>query len=614
MTGQYQLKTGDANFAELILSGAYYVDKTALLKEVLTDDKYLLFTRPRRFGKTLNLSMIAHFCRLNYQNPGDTAYQQEIFLNPGRNLKVAGKEFKALREKYMGQYPVVYLSFKEIKGPDFSSALCALLQQISALYESFFFLTKSDKLPIVCREAFASDCEFLSRAPQELDNPEALARAIELSGSFMYELGSLLQLAFEREVLILLDECDVPLQQSVVADEPYYESMLDIMSRFGGSVFRQEAPYNWLLKTIVNWLLKTIVADCFNVARQSGLTDAGLLRHRELDHPRYLSFFGFTEDEVRRILSDFSLTEHTQEVSGWYGGYHADSVRLYCPGSLMSYCKEAIGRPNLTPHSYWDDTCGHTLLSVFATGCYKEGTDGLQSLLDGKAVVSNEHSLELRTYPHIQKQPWWEDFLPLLLHTGYVTYADESSPGEEVKLKIPNLEVRTAFVNALEPLFAATNPARVNLGRELLALLLRQEEDPARHLINKLLRRYVSVSNHAPESYYHEFMLSLLRPAASSLGLQLQAEPASADGYSAIMLLNPTDKAVLILGLKKAANTSLRAGLKACEEAVEQLSTRDYLTRFKDTYQYVSTTALGFGGRYCEIKSGELSKAGEIHD
>ena len=259
--------SGEEDFASHILNNGYYVDKTSYLNDLFMNrgDKNTLFTRPRRFGKTLNMSMIKAFCELDYKNPGDTSYQQKLFIDNGRNLAVAQDEYKELRDKVMGQLPVIYVSFRGVEGLCFHHAVDKILTKIALLYKYFLFLADSKKIPQAQKDLFLSIYNFCFKHKGELKNDALLDTAISYCGTFIPTLADMLYTEYDRQVLILIDEYDVPLQKAVVAKEPYYDEMLGIIRDISVNTFKQDPD---------PWLYKGIVTGCLRIAHQSVFTDA----------------------------------------------------------------------------------------------------------------------------------------------------------------------------------------------------------------------------------------------------------------------------------------------------------------------------------------------------
>ncbi|MBO6258729.1 MAG: AAA family ATPase, partial [Succinivibrio sp.] len=290
--------TGCEDFPRFIEENAYYVDKTAYLKTLfLSTSKVMnaLFIRPRRFGKTLNLSMIKEFCRLNYQNPGDKSYQQKLFIDNGRNLAVAGDEYKELRDKVMGEFPVISISFKTVEGGSFDAAVSQLLYKFSLIYDEFSFLINSTKQDPDDVSDFRDNKKFSKTMQEKVYQPQILKEAIVIIGKSISKIGQMLYKEYGRKVLVIIDEYDVPLQKAVIAREPYYEEMLDIIRTLSGNTFKKDNE---------PWLYKGIISGCLRIAHQSVFTDANNFTTYGMKDEPYTSFFGFTKDETLKLLSD----------------------------------------------------------------------------------------------------------------------------------------------------------------------------------------------------------------------------------------------------------------------------------------------------------------------
>ncbi|SFK63226.1 Predicted AAA-ATPase, partial [Succinivibrio dextrinosolvens] len=324
--------TGNEDFSTIIEKDAYYVDKTSYLKELFMSSSEVmnaLFIRPRRFGKTLNMNMIKAFCELNYQNPGDKSYQQKLFIDNGRNLAVAGDDYKELREKVMGEYPVISISFRGVEGNTFQSAVSGLLGIIAELYDRFLFLRESVKQSEERINQFNVIYSFCTAKYNKLSEPDNLNEAIVICGSFLATLAEMLYREYGRKILVIIDEYDVPLQKAVIAKEPYYDDMLEIIRKISVTTFKQNPD---------PWLYKGIVSGCLRIAHQSVFTDANNFTTFGMNDEPYTGFLGFTNDETHKLLNDCGLSDKESEVKEWYDGYRFGDKHIFCPWSLISYC------------------------------------------------------------------------------------------------------------------------------------------------------------------------------------------------------------------------------------------------------------------------------------
>ena len=328
--------TGSEDFAEIIDSGAYYVDKTAYLKTIFlssSEVKNHLFIRPRRFGKTLNMSMIKEFCRLNYQAPGDKSYQQKLFVDNGRNLAVAGDDYRELRDKVMGEHPVISISFKTVEGGSFAAAVSQLLYKFSLIYDEFSFLLKGSRQNTFDIEEYNKNYEFCKIRKNKLHDEVILSEAISIIGTAIPNIASMLYKEYGRQVIVIIDEYDVPLQKEVIAEEPYYNKMLNIIRTISGNTFKKDNE---------PWLYKGIISGCLRIAHQSVFTDANNFTTYGMTREPYTGFFGFTKDETIKLLSDCGLSDKESEVREWYDGYRFGREHVFCPWSLVSYADAAL--------------------------------------------------------------------------------------------------------------------------------------------------------------------------------------------------------------------------------------------------------------------------------
>ena len=606
MKSRSSFLAGCEDFARIINSGACYVDKTAYLKTLFMSDsevKNLWFMRPRRFGKTLNLSMIKEFCRLNYLNPGDKSYQEKLFVDNGRKLAVAGDEYRELREQVMGAYPVISVSFKTVEGVTFADALSQLLYKVGMLYDEFKFLIKSPKQSEVDIRNFNDCFEFSLTMTDKLDEERNLDQAVMIIEKAIAQIGMMLYKEYGRPVLVIIDEYDVPLHKAVTAREPYYDEMLNVIRVISGNTFKKDN---------LPWLYKGIVSGCLRIAYQSVFSDVNNFTAYGMNDEPYTGFFGFTGEETQKLLSEAGLSAKEKKVREWYDGYRFGKRHVYCPWSVVSYCSEARKDPDAAPQAYRVNSSDNDLITRFIQNSMADrdvgNIDRLQRLLDDESV---EVSLrEFTTYPSISRNMSFDVFMTMMLHLGYVTYADGSPLLGDVRVRIPNHEVRESFAAKQEELYSMENPQWFRQARELVDFLLENRADEAQSLIDNLLMQFLSVRNSGSELYYHGFMTGLLGMGASSQGVDFLEEHESGDGYSDIILDDYKKKTVCILELKRAARGD--DSLKAAEDAALQIKRKAYADPYlKKRYRRVYAMGLGFARKSCEIVSlGDLA-AGE---
>ncbi|MBQ7738192.1 MAG: AAA family ATPase, partial [Desulfovibrionaceae bacterium] len=348
-------------------NGSCYVDKTVYLNEFFmgsTDAQANIFIRPRRFGKTLNMQMIKSFCELNYQNPGDKSYQEELFLDNGRNLAVSSNSFKNLRDNFIGEFPVIYVSFKDVEGDLFIVAPGKLLGVIYNVYNKFNFITYSTKLLNSLKNYFATALDRCINESENFYYENFLLWFKLLAGSFLAKLASMLYQEYGRHVIILIDENDVLLQKSLVAKEPYYDEMLDIIRDISSQTFKPDGD---------DWLYTAIVTGCLKIAHQSIFTGANNFKLNGLDDEKYARFFGFTRSETEKLLNDCGLSAQTEAVTDWYDGYRIGNEHMFCPWIVLSFCDKALGsQHSIAPEPFWVNTSGNDIINLYLKNLVNE--------------------------------------------------------------------------------------------------------------------------------------------------------------------------------------------------------------------------------------------------
>ena len=590
--------TGIENFSTIIEKDAYYVDKTSYLKELFMSSSEVmnaLFIRPRRFGKTLNMNMIKSFCELNYQNPGDKSDQKKLFVDNGRNLAVAGDDYKEFREKIMGEFPVISISFRGVEGNTFQSAVSGLLGIIAELYERFLFLRESVKLSEERIKQFNEIYSFCTTKYKKLSDPDNLNEAIVICGSFLATLAEMLYREYGRKILVIIDEYDVPLQKAVIAEEPYYNKILEIIRKISVTTFKQNPD---------PWLYKGIVSGCLRVAHQSVFTDANNFTTFGMNAEPYTGFFGFTEEETHKLLADCGLSEKENEVKEWYDGYRFGDKHIYCPWSLISYCYAATQKDIYAPQQFWVNTSGNDIVSMFAKNSIEAhdsgNVDRLQQFSDRNII---EISLkEFTTYPDINNNMDFDIFMTLMLHTGYATYAEETNSCDKVKIRIPNNEVALCFKSKFENFYTKNNHHWFNQTLSLVDLLMENKTEEAQMLISTMLKEFLSIRNSGDELYYHGFMTGILGIAASTKGLEYHEEIETGTGFSDIVLTNYDTKTACIIEMKKAQE--LDDCYDVALDATKQIIQKDYASKFiSKRYKNVYGIGIGFAKKSCEMVS-----------
>ena len=601
MSHNVRFYIGGSNFQDLIENDNYYVDKTKYLKDLFmgeNDSHVSLFIRPRRFGKTLNMKMIEAFCKLNYNNPGDKSYQEKLFLNNSRNLTIVEDKYKDLRNKFMGEFPVIFVSLKNIEGNSYLKAMSTFLQTIANIYRNFRFLKQSTKIDISDRNAFTRYYDFCNQESLDIRQENILSTAEWIASNFIYLLAAMLYQEYNRKVLIIIDEYDVPLQKSVVAKEPYYEKMLEIIRQISINTFKED---------VSNCIFKVIVTGCLKIAHQSIFTGANNFVAYGMDENPYAGFFGFTRKETEKILEYAELSDQNNTIKEWYDGYRIGDEHLFCPWSVLNFLFFARNaKLKIEPQPYWINTSGNDIINLYLkriiSGDLYGDFERLKNLLNG--IPQDIVLKEFDTYPDIRnREVRFESLMTLLLQTGYLTFTDLSTFHGNVSLKIPNVEIFKCFELKLQEFYKNPDQSWTVKGKKLLKSFMTNDIDTATIIIGELLDRFISLRETGYEFFYQGFMHGILTMVAPLENIIVTAESECGDGYADITLYDEDSRTSVILEFKKSANNSA-ARTQAANRAADQIIRLRYAQQFIEKYcQKIYGMGIGFGGKLCVIKS-----------
>ena len=584
------ISIGSELFHELIESNSYYVDKTSFIKTIFEENtsKVMLITRPRRFGKTLTMSTFYDFFALDPENPGDVSCQEKWF----KDTKIfEDKEFCA---KYMGKFPVIFVSFKTMVHQSFHDAYNQFATLIYKLALQFEYLATSKELSDKQKEQYAN-----------LTNYEKLADRNDksfLTGS-LQTLSSLLKTHHKVSPILLIDEYDVPIAKA--AYYGYYDEMINLISPF----------YNDTLKTNL-YLGRAVLTGCLRAAKESiftGLNNLQICSVLDTGDDDISQGIGFTKEESQEVLSYYGLNDYYEEVKNNYDGYYFGAIHVYCPWDVMSFCNsnyKKVGVKNkiISADNYWINTSGNDVIEEFMGFIRSENIDKMQDLLDGKSITT-----EVKTslcYGDLKKHDV-ADFWTLLLYTGYLTFDPQyrSDKKYEYRLYIPNEEIKDCFKSKIMDFFE-TNPEMRNSTDELVKGLFKGDAETVENSLNGLLAKYVSIrdfSTKAPkENYYHGFMNGLLVNDISLIK-EHKSNFESGDGYSDLILLSSGMDVISILELK-IANHELDDRVSISEKAIKQIKNNRYADSFKENKTIKSVFAYGicFYKKSCSVKVQKL--------
>ena len=605
--------TGDT-FAEVREKNRYYVDKTPYLKQVFSEDEavdenslidgttVLLLTRPRRFGKTMLMNMFESFLNINYEKPGDTSIQDKFF----KGTKIL--EDKKFCKKYMGQFPVISITLKDVLGDSYEDAYFQLAGIVADKVNEFGFLKDSPTLNDDDKDTFSklSNKDFLIKSSAQ--TRYYITKAIASLSLMLYK-------HFNKQVYVLIDEYDVPLAKAHA--KGFHEKMVNLMSSFLG--FLKDPQKDPLKKTSI--ISKVVLTGCLKVAKNSIFTGVNNLYVNTVadQETEYTGIIGFTKDETQKILKDYELDDFSQTVKNYYDGYKFFDKEMFCPWDVISFIrknfnfKQTGNTDDIKPGNYWDKSSSDEALEEYLGYLTDNDNQEMQSLVDGKSISFKlNDSMNYDTLSEHKSDDFWS----LLLHTGYLTVDWEQTKKEELAkennkdifVKIPNLEILECFENNIKERFCNVLK-KDNLALNIANALLEGNVDFVQNKLGPLLRSFVSVRDTATkaphENYYHGFLNGIFTNCKDNLG-EYHSNYESGDGYADILFKDIDCRKVAIIELKSAPVGSDLVTLS--ETALSQIEEKNYSEPFMSNRMIQSIYAYGiaFAGKNCAVSVKKL--------
>lgn len=529
--GKKKLPIGIENFKELQTEDFYYIDKTYFIRDLLAGwAKVNLFTRPRRFGKSLNMSMLKCFFELGTD--------RNIF----KDLNISKET--AVCEAYMGKFPVIFLSLKGINADTYESALEMAVQNIRGEARRFQYLLDSDRLTSYDKEAFT---ELL----QEHMTEGTLCSSLKI-------LSELLEKHHDRQVILLIDEYDVPLAKAF--ERGYYDRMV----LFLRNMFEHALKTNDSLKF-------SVLTGCMRISKESIFTGLNNLKVLSIAEVQFDEAFGFTDQEVREMLEYYGLSEHYEEIREWYDGYQFGNVEVYCPWDVINYCDALRADQDAQPKNYWSNTSSNEAVRRFIQESDKAAVRReIERLVAGEVITKEIHQ-EL-TYKDMYAS--LENLWSVLFTTGYLTQRGKPE-GNRFHLAIPNMEIRNIFTAQIMDFFKENVPKNGDALREFCEALKTGNAKSVEKILSEYLRRTVSirdtfVKKPMKENFYHGFLLGILGFGDS---WSVSSNRESGDGYSDILVETDDGETGIVLELKYAEDGNLDA---ACKKALKQIEQKRY--------------------------------------
>lgn len=550
------IPVGVSDFAEIRANGYYYVDKTGLLREILNSEaiKVTLLTRPRRFGKTLGMSMLANFFDICKKSEG-------LFAN----LEIS--RYPELCEKWMNQYPVLFLSFKDVDGSTFENALDLLKFTISQFCDEHSYLEEGERITEAQRAIF----HRLKTQTGSL---------VDIQGALLI-IMKMMQAYYGKPVILLLDEYDVPLAKA--SSSGYYPQMLEVMKTMLSTSLKDNGALRF-----------AVVTGCLKIAKESIFTGTNNFVSDSITSSRFNEYFGFTQKDVDRILQDAGAMSRAQDVKAWYDGYHFGTFDVYCPWDVMNYIQEIQFHPEAKPASYWKNTSDNAIIRSFIDYAGSSITNKLEILLSGGYILQQIEENLTYDYLHASEENLWS----ILYLTGYLTKMrkeelKEPVPDEMAALTIPNAEIQEIFETTVKKWF--DDSAKESDRKALFDAVWNGNEEQLTKEMNHLLRMTISYHDYR-EDFYHAFLAGIFTGA----GYMVQSNKEHGEGRSDIVVMDVRNGRVAVFEAKYAK--TLQKLEPECEKGLQQIDRQMYDREFEDNYDEVLCYGISFYKKRCMVK------------
>ena len=550
------IPVGISDFREIRENGYYYIDKTFLIYELLKTPatKVTLITRPRRFGKTLGMSMLADFFDIRKESSS---------LFEGLDIS----EKASICNEWMNQYPVIFLSLKDIDGLTFEDAYGQLVAQIADLYKEYTYLLE-------CAEIDEDDKKIF------LDLKAGKADKVQITRS-LGTLMKMLQIYYHKPVILLLDEYDVPVAKA--SNHEYYNEMLDIMKGIMSTALKDNQALRF-----------AVITGCLKIAKESIFTGTNNFVSDTIRDSRYNEYFGFTQTEVDKILNDSGCIEHAENVREWYDGYHFGEVDVYCPWDVMNYLRDLQHDIMAKPESYWKNTSDNAIIRSFIEYAGTNITKKMETLLAGNYIIQNIDENLTYDYLHSSEENLWS----ILYLTGYLTRVRESElqaqiPEGTVALQIPNAEIKEIFETTVIKWFSDTAK---NWNRNaLFQAVWNSDVESLTVEMNILLRKTISYHDYK-EDFYHAFLAGIFTGA----GYAVESNKEHGEGRSDIVVYDSVNGQVAVFEAKTSKTMDVMS--RDCEDAIRQIDDRMYAKEYEDEYDHILCYGISFFKKRCLVK------------
>ena len=545
------IPVGISDFSKIRDRNYYYVDKTNLIAELLEEEtaEVTLITRPRRFGKTMAMSMLAHF--FDIRKDSKAMFQ---------GLKIA--ENTELCDEWMNQWPVLFLSFRRVDGLNFQSAYGMLQATITDVCEDHLYLLDSPQVSAYPKEVM----DRLLRGT---------ASEKETKGSLLM-LTKMMEAHYGKPVILLIDEYDVPIAKA--SANGYYDEMLDVMKGILQALKDNDA------------LRFAVITGCLRIAKESIFTGTNNFVSDTISSSHLNEYFGFTQEEVDQILIDADQTDHAEDVKAWYDGYHFGELDVYCPWDVMNYLRDLRKNPKTKPASYWRNTSDNAIIRSFIDYAGDAIHEKMETLLSGGYIIQEIREDLTYDYLHSSEENLWS----ILYSTGYLTQArGEELPLDMAALMIPNAEIRQIFETTVREWFK-DNAMKENR-TTLFDAVWSGDIETLTEEMNELLRKTISYHDYK-EDFYHAFLAGIFTGA----GYSVDSNRERGEGRSDVVVRNSSKGRVALFEAKYAKTLD---GLEAsCDAALQQIEDRQYAKDFADDYDDILCYGIAFYKKRCLVK------------
>lgn len=549
------ISVGVSDFEKIRRDGYYYIDKSGLIRGLLESSaEVTLLTRPRRFGKTLGMSMLANFFDI-------TKDSKSLF----EGLEIAG--YPEICRQWMNQYPVLFLSFKDVDGSSFENALGLLKFTLSQFCDTHAYLADGERITDVQRAIF----ERLKMQTASL---------VDIQSS-LFIIMRMMQAYYGKPVILLLDEYDVPIAKA--SSKGYYAEMLEVIKTMLSTSLKDNASLRF-----------AVVTGCLKIAKESIFTGTNNFVSDTITSSRFNEYFGFTQKEVDKILQDANACEHAAQIKEWYDGYHFGDYDIYCPWDVMNFIRDLQFDAKAQPASYWKNTSDNAIIRSFIDYAGSSITAKMETLLSGGYITERIEENLTYDYLHSSEENLWS----ILYLTGYLTKLQDEDvmagiPKDKTALIIPNAEIKEIFQTTVKKWFE--DQARTWNRKALFDAVWSGNSEKLTSEMNRLLRLTISYHDYK-EDYYHAFLAGIFTGA----GYEVQSNKEHGEGRSDVVVSDSKNGSVAVFEAKY--SKTLKQLEEDCSAAVKQIEDRMYAKEFEENGDEVFCYGIAFFKKRCLIK------------